>query len=265
MIHRDLKPANLMVVDYDTPREKIKVMDFGLAKLLDTTTIKSVTESNFDFAVGTPGYICPEQVRGDKVDHRGDLYSVGVILYELLSGRLPFVGPTSMDLMLAHATEPPPSFSELELGDLITGPVEDVVMQCLAKDPAERPQSAREMTELFTNALKAGDKPRKVMMAELVDEDEEDFEQPFRPDPTALTFQMEAYMPEAIAVVKLKGFAHDLGGNVVDSVPGVIRLTIGGVPARSGRKGGSVRSRGWGSGGGADLSRWNFTYTRLIR
>ena len=136
MIHRDLKPSNLMVVDHDTPREKIKVMDFGLAKLMiETATIKNVTESNFDFAVGTPGYICPEQVRGEAVDHRGDLYSVGVIMYEMLTGRMPFNGPNAMDLMLAHATEKPPSFASLDLGDQIPPAVEQVVFAVLEKDP----------------------------------------------------------------------------------------------------------------------------------
>src|SRR3954452_9611646 len=79
IVHRDLKPANLMVVDPDTPFEKIKVMDFGLATLLDPTTLKKMTNTNAEFAVGTPGYMSPEQVRGDDVDHRGDIYSVGVI------------------------------------------------------------------------------------------------------------------------------------------------------------------------------------------
>src|SRR5262245_64805288 len=88
IIHRDLKPANLMVVDPDTPYELIKVMDFGLAKLLDGDALKKVTVTGADFAVGTPGYMCPEQARGEEMDHRGDLYSVGVILYELLTGRL---------------------------------------------------------------------------------------------------------------------------------------------------------------------------------
>ncbi len=106
IIHRDLKPANLMVVDADTPRERVKVMDFGLAKLMENEpTARKVTDTNVDFAVGTPGYICPEQVRGEEMDHRGDLYSVGVMMYELLTGRLPFNGPTSMDILLAHATE----------------------------------------------------------------------------------------------------------------------------------------------------------------
>src|SRR5437868_2336116 len=78
LIHRDLKPANLMVVDADSPREKIKVMDFGLAKMVDAAALKKITVTNVDFAVGTPGYICPEQVRGEPMDHRGDLYSAGV-------------------------------------------------------------------------------------------------------------------------------------------------------------------------------------------
>ncbi|MEJ5277525.1 MAG: serine/threonine-protein kinase, partial [Thermogemmata sp.] len=71
IIHRDLKPANLMIIDPDTPRERVKVMDFGLAKLLDSEDLlKKVTDTNVDFAVGTPGYICPEQVRGEEMDHR---------------------------------------------------------------------------------------------------------------------------------------------------------------------------------------------------
>src|SRR5205085_4142838 len=95
IVHRDLKPANLMVVDPDTPYEKIKVMDFGLAKLIDHANgigmMYRATETGLDFAVGTPGYISPEQVRGEEVDYRSDLYSVGVILFELLTGKLPFV------------------------------------------------------------------------------------------------------------------------------------------------------------------------------
>src|SRR5689334_14612766 len=112
IIHRDLKPANLMVVDPDTPYEHIKVMDFGLAKLVTGRSLKPGSASGGDFAVGTPTYICPEQVHGEPVDHRGDLYSVGVILYELLTGRPPFTGDSAMEILLAHATEEPKPFGE---------------------------------------------------------------------------------------------------------------------------------------------------------
>src|SRR4051812_18292176 len=133
VVHRDLKPANLMVVDPDTPYEHIKVMDFGLAKLLQGSSLdlKKITESNMEFAVGTPGYICPEQVRGEEADHRGDLYSVGIILYEMLTGRLPFAGRSTMDILLAHATEPPPSFDDIGARDWVPRPIEEVVSACL--------------------------------------------------------------------------------------------------------------------------------------
>lgn len=234
LIHRDLKPANLMVVDHDSPREKVKVMDFGLAKLVDAATAADYQSSSAEFAVGTPGYICPEQVKGDPVDHRGDIYSVGVMMYELLTGRLPFVGPSSMDLMLAHATEMPPRFAELGLPVSIPEPIEAVVFLCMEKDPNDRPQTARELAELYETAL-------------AFDQSGLAFDQgQHRPvhtgtgpqlisDPNSMTFTMEAWMPESIAVVKLQGFAHDADGQIVDSVPGIVRMKLG--PAGSHSRG----------------------------
>src|SRR5437764_1658637 len=138
IIHRDLKPGNLMIVDADSPYEMLKVMDFGLAKLISNGSNPGVAVSNAEFAVGTPGYMCPEQARGDDMDNRGDLYSVGVILYELLTGRLPFAGKSTMDMLLAHATEEPPSFEHIGAADGIPPAIEGVVQSCLAKDPSMR-------------------------------------------------------------------------------------------------------------------------------
>ncbi len=247
IIHRDLKPANLMIIDPDTPRERIKVMDFGLAKLIEgETPTRKVTDTNVDFAVGTPGYICPEQVRGEEMDHRGDLYSVGVMMYELLTGRLPFHGATSMDVLLAHATDTPPSFAELGLSGWIPREIEELVFDTLAKDPADRPQSARELAERFDNALHRaqaraearashpglrpppglshaeGSAPALASTAALQTQVTSIREQ------AALPFHMEAWMPEQIAIMKLRGFVHDAGGEVVESLPGLIKVRLGG-------------------------------------
>ncbi len=256
IIHRDLKPANLMIVEPDTPRERIKVMDFGLAKLMEAETIRKVTDTNVDFAVGTPGYICPEQVRGEEMDHRGDLYSVGIMMYELLTGRLPFTGPNSMDILLAHATEPPPTFAEIGLKGWVPREVETLVYECLAKAPEDRPQSAKELAERFDTAL---DRARTKLDSDHGPPPSGD--RSVAPPPkggrssstvallqaptlvsreaTVLPFHMEAWMPEQIAIVKLRGFVHDAGGEVVESLPGLIRVRLGG------RKGSSAGPLSW--------------------
>jgi serine/threonine-protein kinase len=267
IIHRDLKPANLMIIEPDTPRERIKVMDFGLAKLVEGEPgTRKVTDTNVDFAVGTPGYICPEQVRGEEMDHRGDLYSVGIMMYELITGRLPFNGPTSMDILLAHATEYAPSFAEIGLTGWVPREIEELVFDTLAKDPQERPQTARELAERYDNALnraqakvearaahgkKVGTVPGSTHTMPALP--------PAAPTPTpataptvlqsnvsrdeaALPFHMEAWMPESIAIVKLRGFVHDAGGEVVESVPGLIKVRLGGRkgPAANNNTGGPL-------------------------
>ena len=239
LIHRDLKPANLMVVDPDTPREKIKVMDFGLAKDLDSNFAKKLTDTNVEF-VGTPGYICPELVRGEEIDHRADLYGVGVIMYELLTGRLPFNGPTSMDIFLAHATEMPPTFSELGLDGVVPLAIEELVFASLAKEADQRPPTARDLAERFETALaheqamaEMGAEPPPSTVIPAPTHQAAAQPVPFVHDPNALSFQMEAWMPEKIAIVKLRGFVHDAGGEVVESVPGLIRVRLGG--GRSGK------------------------------
>src|SRR5262249_46284560 len=167
IVHRDLKPANLMVVDADSPYEKIKVMDFGLAKLIDTPgrPMFDSKVTNNDFAVGTPGYISPEQVRGEEMDHRSDLYSVGVIVFELLTGRLPFTGGETMDVLLAHATQAPPSFTDIGAASWVPPAVEQVVQRCLAKAPGDRPASARDLAEMYESALAVEQAPSEPFHA----------------------------------------------------------------------------------------------------
>ena len=241
IIHRDLKPANLMVVDPDTPYEKIKVMDFGLAKLVDDTTgigmMMHQSNTGLDFAVGTPGYISPEQVRGDETDFRCDIYGVGVMLYELLTGRLPFVREETMDVLFAHATEPPPSFADVGAANWAPPEIEAVVMRCLAKNPADRPGSARELAELYQKALKKADERLAPALAESPVPAAPALENtPPNEVPTAaipydahtIVHQLEAWMPDTIASFKLRGFVQDNSGEVIESVPGMIRMRLGG-------------------------------------
>lgn len=230
IMHRDLKPANLMILDADSPYEKIKVMDFGLAKLADRRPARALTDSGAEFAIGTPAYMCPEQAKGDDVDFRGDFYSVGVMLYELLTGRLPFNGLSTMDMLLAHATESPPKMSEV-CEVWVPPAIEKVVAWCLEKQPGNRPTSARELAQRYDEALQAQDASSKDESAEQA---EQPMDIPLQPpvldpsDPSAVVYQFQAWMPESVAAYKLHGFVQDAGGVVTENVPGRIRVRLGG-------------------------------------
>ncbi|MCW8141948.1 MAG: serine/threonine protein kinase, partial [Planctomycetota bacterium] len=147
LIHRDIKPSNIMI---DRPGQ-VKVMDFGLAKAT-TGGNKSLTSAGL--IMGTPNYLSPEQGRGDPLDGRSDLYSLGVVLYELLTGQLPFRADTPAGLIFKHVYEPPPPPGELnpEAPPFLV----EICLKLLEKDPDDRYASAHEfladMTEFFDNA-----------------------------------------------------------------------------------------------------------------
>jgi eukaryotic-like serine/threonine-protein kinase len=230
IVHRDLKPANLMVVDPETPYEKLKVMDFGLATLIDVNSLKKMTDTSTEFAVGTPGYMAPEQIRGEDMDHRGDLYSVGVILYELMTGKLPFSDRSSMDILLAHATEEPPWFAEMGAADWVPAPVEAVVRSCLAKDPAQRPAGARELADRYFQALEQASTaapPAKTPVETPAAKPQDAALPEPKTDDNTVVHELVAWMPQAIAIYKVTGFVHDAGGEVIESVPGRIRVRLG--------------------------------------
>jgi eukaryotic-like serine/threonine-protein kinase len=244
IIHRDLKPANLMVVDPDTPYEKIKVMDFGLAKLVDDPSgigmMMHQSNTGLDFAVGTPGYISPEQVRGEETDFRCDIYGVGVMLYELLTGRLPFVRDETMDVLFAHATEAAPAFADVGVANSVPAEIEAIVMRCMAKSPNDRPGSTRELAEMYQKALKQAERrlePNQPEFAAAPNDDEPAESpkteivpqpQPIPYDANTIVHQLEAWMPDSIATYKLRGFVQDTNGEVLESLPGIIKMRIGG-------------------------------------
>jgi eukaryotic-like serine/threonine-protein kinase len=154
VVHRDLKPENIMVLqgtdDDGRPRDIVKVCDFGIAKITDPRAYRGTEERESNapvttagFLVGTPEYMSPEQGRGEKLDPRSDLYSIGVILFEMLSGRVPFEAENAIGVVLKHITDVPPRPSELAPGvDLC---LEAICLRALRKASNERYASAREM------------------------------------------------------------------------------------------------------------------------
>jgi hypothetical protein len=157
IVHRDLKPSNLMLVSGRPPGEVfLKVLDFGLAKILSTDSNEAITRSKG--GLGTVPYLSPEQALGNEVGIRSDIYSVGVILYEFLTGHRPFQGPM-LQVIYDHVHTAPPPFQDKAPGCRVPADVERVVMQCLEKDPTQRPASARALADAFLRAAGYAIKP----------------------------------------------------------------------------------------------------------
>ncbi|SDS86231.1 serine/threonine protein kinase [Nocardioides scoriae] len=144
IIHRDIKPGNVML----TPAGNVKVMDFGIARAVSDA---SSTMTQTAAVVGTAQYLSPEQARGETVDSRSDVYSTGCLLYELLTGRPPFVGDSPVSVAYQHVREPaqPPS----SLDEDLTPEIDAIVMKALAKDVDERYASAAAMKQDIDNYL----------------------------------------------------------------------------------------------------------------
>lgn len=140
VIHRDLKPDNLFLADH-RGSTVLKILDFGLAKIVDLSDREShITPHGSIY--GTPSYMAPEQLLGDLQDARTDLYSLGCVAFELLTGQRPFIGRT-VQLVTAHLTLAPPRPSELRPDVAIPPELEALVLSCMAKPPQERPASAQ--------------------------------------------------------------------------------------------------------------------------
>jgi eukaryotic-like serine/threonine-protein kinase len=145
LVHRDIKPANIFVCRYGEDDDFVKVLDFGLVKTLGDLTGAAPGLTRENFVNGTPAFIAPEQaLGGSDLDGRVDIYATGCVAYWLLTGQLVFTAETPMGLVLHHAhTAPTPPSSRVHLP--IPASLDHLVLACLAKSPADRPQSAKEL------------------------------------------------------------------------------------------------------------------------
>ncbi len=152
VIHRDLKPENIMLLPTDeAERERVKVLDFGIAKVQeDTTDSAPLTAQNM--VMGTPQYMSPEQAKGLELDARSDIYSLGIITYEMLTGKTPFHGGPSKVILSKHANEIPPSPRRLRPD--LSAHVERVIMRALEKSPLRRQQSGSEFARELELAVR---------------------------------------------------------------------------------------------------------------
>ncbi len=153
IVHRDLKPLNIMTQDKMSIAEGVKILDFGLAKIKSGELLGSFVQAKTTGLMGSPFYMAPEQWSDEEPDARADVYSLGIILYQMLAGDVPFKGSSIPSIMKKHLTLPPPSFQSI--GVEIDPAIEAVVRHALEKDVAARTPSVGEFLIELRNAVNA--------------------------------------------------------------------------------------------------------------
>jgi eukaryotic-like serine/threonine-protein kinase len=165
IVHRDLKLDNVMLVTKDDGRELAKVLDFGISKVTGPReALQQRVETQAGVVLGTPDYMSPEQIRGETVDQRADIYALGVMTYELSCGSVPFEAPNMTGVMMKHLGEVavPPSQRRPELG--LPPELDALVLRALEKDPARRFQTMTEFRDALSRVLEVlGDKPEVII------------------------------------------------------------------------------------------------------
>jgi serine/threonine-protein kinase len=143
VIHRDLKPANIFLVEHGDETDFVKVLDFGLVKNVSENKGEDLTQTGL--FMGSPKYMAPEQIRGDRVDARTDIYALGIIMYEMITGKVPFDRPNSVNILMAHVNEEAPPMRQMNPAIHLSPAIEETVGRCMAKDPDQRFRSMDEV------------------------------------------------------------------------------------------------------------------------
>ncbi len=147
VLHRDVKPSNLMLVGQPDGSFVVKLVDFGLAKPTEESAGDSLTKTGEVF--GSPPYMSPEQCRGQRVDHRADIYALGCVLYEMLTGKPPFMGSDAIQTILKHVNSEPPRLMLSDVPDRQNMLLDKIIQKCLAKDKEQRFQTVDELNNNF--------------------------------------------------------------------------------------------------------------------
>ncbi|CAN5904809.1 hypothetical protein BH11MYX2_BH11MYX2_04070 [soil metagenome] len=147
IVHRDLKPDNVMLQTRGREQDVVRVLDFGIAKLRDDNRATQMQMTQAGDMLGTPQYMAPEQIRGERVDGRADIYALGCLLYEMSTGRMPFEAQTVMAMLSKHLLETPPPPSSRRPDLAIPPSFDALVADCMSKDPAQRPATMEVLTD----------------------------------------------------------------------------------------------------------------------
>ena len=151
LVHRDLKPANIFLARTDGPEQIVKLLDFGIARAMDHDPVDDAICGGL--VVGTVSYVAPEQARREQVDGRTDLYAIGILLFELLTGQTPFTRAAPLETLRAHVLEPPPSPRAMAPAH-VTPALERLCLELLAKSPDDRPPTAAEVRRRLIAAVR---------------------------------------------------------------------------------------------------------------
>jgi ligand-binding sensor domain-containing protein/tRNA A-37 threonylcarbamoyl transferase component Bud32 len=221
VIHRDIKPSNILI----DPRGDVFLTDFGIAKLV----VESAQFTATGGIVGTPAYMAPEQALGEPVDHRSDIYALGVVLYELVTGQVPYEAETPLAVLFKHVSEPLPLPRQVK-PDLPPA-LERVILKAMAKSPDDRFQSAQQMIDALDRAVRST--PTEVLPAPPASEEPAPTVVRGAVTPTAPPEDAAPAVPEIAAPPrKRKPWLAIAGGAVLLAILVIAGLALLGNPAR---------------------------------